>query len=272
MKPSPHTVQALRACAASSAIALFTPASHAQADEDLAKKLSNPVAALISVPLQLNYDHRIGPDGQGHRYTLNFQPVVPIQLNTQWNLISRTIVPVISQRGVVGDSSQTGLGDITQSFFFSPREPTAGGTIWGAGPVILLPSGSEPELSARKWGLGPTIVLLQQDSGWTYGALANHIWGFGGVSTRPGVSTTFLQPFVSYTTGTAWTYGINAESTYDWKRSQWSVPVNLTVSKLLRFGGQPLSIGAGLRYWAQSPEQGPDGWGGRLVVTWLFPQ
>jgi hypothetical protein len=163
---------------------------------ELAKKLSNPVANLISVPFQNNWDYGIGPE-KATRYTLNIQPVIPFSLGSDWNLITRTIVPIIhAQSPVKGGDDSEGLGDILQSFFFSPKEPTPGGWIWGAGPVILYPSGKE-EVGAEKWGTGPTAVALKQKGGWTYGVLANHVWSFAGDDNRADVNATFVQPFLS---------------------------------------------------------------------------
>lgn len=251
----------------------FALPAQADSDAELAKQTQNPIAALISLPFQLNYDADIGPLKQGERWQLNIQPVIPVSIGTDWNLISRTILPLVSQDDVApGAGSQSGVGDITQSFFFSPKKPTASGWIWGAGPVLLLPTGND-DLTADKWGAGPTAVLLKQDSGWTYGALANHIWSFAGDDDRQDISTTFVQPFLSYTTKTYTTLGINTESTYNWESEQWSVPINLTVTQLLKIGGQPMTLGAGARYWADSPDNvGPEGWGLRLTATFLFPK
>ncbi|KAA0693284.1 transporter [Neorhizobium sp. P12A] len=243
-----------------------------ESSSDLAKKLSNPIASLISVPFQFNYDSGYGP-ADGNRQVLNIQPVIPFSLNEDWNLISRTITPVIWQNDIAGASGhQFGLGDTTQSLFFSPKQPGSGGLIWGAGPAFLLPMATDELLGSGKWGVGPTAVALKQQGPWTYGMLANHIWSFAGQRDRDDVSATFLQPFVSYTTPDAWTFTLNTESTYDWEHNDWSVPLNLQVSKLVKFGKQPVSLTAGARYWAKSPDSGPDGWGVRVAVTFLFPK
>jgi len=143
--------------------------------EELAKKLNNPVADLISVPIQANYDHEIGVNDNGDQWLINIQPVIPMSLNGDWNLISRTILPLYRQEDFTPDfGTHAGPGDITQSFFFSPKEPVDG-TIWGAGPVILIPLANQDTMGGGKWGLGPTGVVLRQDGPWTIGALANHI-------------------------------------------------------------------------------------------------
>jgi hypothetical protein len=257
------------------ASAILACALPAHADDDaqaLAKKLSNPIASLISVPLQFNYDSGYGPD-DGQKAYVNVQPVIPFSLNDDWNLISRTILPVVWQNDIAGPSGdQFGLGDITQSLFFSPKRPTDSGIIWGVGPVFLIPTGTDPLLSSRKWGAGPTGVVLKQFNGWTVGVLANHIWSFAGDNDRPDISSTFMQPFISYTTRDAWTFTLNTESSYNWEAEDWSVPLNFTVSKIVKLDKLPVSLTAGVRYWADSPENGPDGWGLRTGLTFLFPR
>ncbi|HMN43345.1 MAG TPA: hypothetical protein PKE27_02160 [Povalibacter sp.] len=236
----------------------------------LAKQLSNPVAALISVPLQLNYDTGYANDGE--KWLLNVQPVIPISLNDDWNLISRTILPIVDQHDVVNAGSQSGIGDITQSLFFSPKKPTASGWIWGVGPAFLLPTATDDLLGTEKWGLGPTAVALKQtQTGWTYGALVNHIWSVAGDDDRADVNSTFLQPFLSKGLGQGRTATINLESSYDWDRGQWTVPVNLMYTKVTKFGNQLVSIGGGARYYVEAADGGPD-WGLRFVFTLLYPR
>ncbi len=245
----------------------------AQDEAELAKKLANPVASLISVPFQANYDENIGPSEDGSVWKLNIQPVIPITLNEEWNIISRTILPLIDQDDIPLDGmGESGIGDIVQSLFFSPKAPTSKGLIWGAGPVFMIPTASDDALGTEKWGIGPTGVALIQTGPWTYGMLANHIESFAGDDDRASVSATFIQPFLNYITKTKTTFGINTESTYDWKSEEWSVPVNFTVNQLLKVGGQILQIGVGARYWADSPDNGPEDWGGRVQLTFLFPK
>jgi hypothetical protein len=263
-------VGALLLCALMPALPLCADEA---SDAELAMQLSNPVAALISVPLQLNYDQDIGPADDGDRWLLNVQPVIPFGLNDEWNLISRTILPVVRQSDIFpGAGTQTGTGDVVQSIFFSPKAPTASGWIWGAGPVLLLPTGSNDLLTTDKWGAGPTAVVLKQSNGWTRGVLANHLWSFAGEDDRADVNATFLQPFLTFTTPTQWTFGLNTESTYDWENEQWSVPVNVSASKLTRLGTQLVSFGGGVRYWLDSPDSGAEGFGLRMTVTLLFPR
>ncbi|MEQ9097375.1 MAG: hypothetical protein RIE32_14055 [Phycisphaerales bacterium] len=241
------------------------------ASEDLAKKLQNPVADLISVPLQLNYDHGYGPD-DAERWTLNIQPVIPFSISEDWNLISRTIVPIIYAEGLSDtDDSDVGIGDTVQSLFFSPKEPVGGdGWILGFGPVALLPTGTDPDLRAEQLALGPTGVALRQQGGWTYGLLFNHLWGVAGSGDVPDVNATFLQPFASYTFETKTTLTLNTESTYDWRTHDWTIPINLSVSQLTGVGSQPISLQFGARYYAERPGGGPDV-GLRFGLTFLFP-
>jgi hypothetical protein len=246
----------------------------------LAKQLANPIANLISVPFQENVDFGLGDYGpgllhsNGVKSTLNIQPVIPISLTKDWNVIVRTIVPVIWQNDIAPTlGRQFGLGDITQSFFFSPKKPTAGGIVWGAGPVFLYRTATQPAelLGTQKWGAGATFVVLKQSKGWTVGALANHIWSVAGSNERDDISATYMQPFINYTWPTSVSVGLDLETTYNWVANEWTVPINATVSRVVKIGKQPNSLQAGVRYYVESPVGGPH-WGLRSNVTLLFPK
>ena len=221
--------------------ATFVAVSSASADEasEMAKKLANPISSLISLPIQANYDENLGSSEEGERWLVNVQPVIPISLNEDWNVISRTIIPLIDQKNVpLPGMEKSGLGDITQSIFFSPKAPTSSGWIWGVGPVLYLDTATDDALGAQKWGAGPTAVALKQVGPWTYGALVNQVNSFAGDGSREDISAAFVQPFVSYVTSTKTTISVNAESSYNWKGNEWSVPVNLFVAQMLKAGDQ----------------------------------
>ena len=242
-------------------------------DADLAQDLANPIADLVTIPIQMSYDRDIGPDDRGSRLQTNIQPVVPFGLNEEWNLITRTIVPVISQEDIFpGAGSQFGLGDTSLTMFFSPKEAGPGGVMWGIGPVLLIPTATESELGGKKWGGGPSGIVLKEIGAWTVGALVNHVWSFAGDSERPDISNSFVQPFAAYTWPTAWTVSVQSETTYNWEVESWSVPLNLAVAKLVRLGKLPVSIQAGLGYWLDSPEAGPEGFRFRLQANFVLPK
>ena len=244
-------------------------------DAELAKKLSNPIASLISVPIQLNYDGGIGA-ADGDKVYANIQPVIPIDLTDNLSLVTRTIVPVVWQNDIAGQSgSQFGLGDTLQSFFFVPKpmDTSLGTLTFGVGPAITWPTSTDRLLGAGTLAIGPTGVFLFQNGPWTVGGLAGQQWGVaetrGGV---PDVNNMFFQPFVSYTTPSAWTFGANTEGGYNWTTDDLSLPVNLTVSKLTDVGGQKVQFQLGARYWLEAPSSGPEGFGARAAVVFLFPK
>lgn len=258
-------------------IILFTPLLSLAQDEqeatpsaeELAKKLQNPVASLISVPFQGNFDFGVGPD-DGRRFTLNIQPVIPISISEDWNLIGRVIMPIIHQNDVFGNSgSQTGLGDAVVSSFFSPKEPTSGGLIWGVGPVFLIPTATD-DLGSKKFGIGPTGVVLKQIGDITVGALANHIWSVAGDDDRNDVNTTFLQPFLAKNFSGGYALTANTELTQSWDYNATSGFFHLIGSKVIKLGSQLAQVAVGPRipYGGANTTE----WGFRAQFVLLFPK
>jgi hypothetical protein len=258
---------ALAAC-----IVLAAPSlAWAQEADRLAQQLSNPIADLISVPIQSNFDFAAGADNEGFGFTANVQPVVPLPINDGWTVISRTILPIAYRDYLpTPDDDTFGLGDITQSLFFSPKQSGVEGLTWGAGPAFLVPIATDDVLGAGKWGVGPTAIVLQQTGPWTVGALANHIWSVAGDDDREDVSATFLQPFAAYALGGGRTVSLNAESSYDWEHEQWTLPVNVSYSQVFAVGGRHMSWALGGKYYVDGPEAAPQ-WGLRTTLTFVFP-
>lgn len=263
----------LALAAASGTVSPATVRAQVVAEEaaGLAMKLSNPVADLVSVPLQFNWAQGVGPE-DGTRFILNVQPVVPFSVGKDWNMIMRVIMPFVGQPPLSeGGAAATGLGDILTSFFFSPEQSSV---IWGVGPVLGLPTTSERTLGVGKWTAGPTFVVLKQSGPWTVGALANQVWSFAGNSSRADVSQFYVQPFLARTSKSAVTLSLNSESTLNWKGaegSKWTIPINVAVSKLASFGPFPGSYGAGIGYYLEKPEGGPD-WQLRGSITVMLPK
>jgi hypothetical protein len=239
--------------------------------QELADKLSNPVASLISVPLQNNIDYGIGPHN-GSKYTLNFQPVVPVQLNQKLNLIMRLVLPIIDQRDVTGENtSESGLSDATLTGFFAPTG-TKNGLIWGLGPAFLIPTGTNDFLSTRKWGIGPSALVLKQAKGLTFGFLVNQLWSFAGDKSRSDVNQMFLQPFFAKNFKSGAGLGFNAEISSDWKSGNTTAFLNPIVTAISKLGTQTISMGVGPRIPVSGPASSRADWGLRAVLTFVFPQ
>ena len=247
------------------------PAAAGGDSAELAKKLSNPISDLVSVPFQFNWEQDVGPS-ELTRFILNVQPVMPFTLNEDWNLIMRIIAPLVSQPPLFdGGTATFGISDITTSFFLSPTKMTE--FILGVGPVIVLPSTNEPTLGSGKWSAGPTVVALKQTGRWTFGALWNQVWSFSGDPSRSDVNQMFLQPFLSYQATHTVTYTVQSETTFNWEADdqETTFPINVLVSKLSSFGVFPASYQLGFGVFPVHPDIGPS-WKIRGAIVLLLPR
>lgn len=268
----------MKPCATMIGLSMLFAASAAAQEGDatnLAKAAQNPIADMISVPLQYNINFDTGPlDGTQH--ILNIQPVYPVKLNAEWNVITRTIVPVISQPAFsAGQDREFGLGDIQFSTFLSPIAPV-GGWILGMGAIAQLNTATNDRLGQGVWGLGPTAVALKIAGSWVFGALINNVWSVSEDDGRPGVNQMLLQPFVNYNLPDAPGRYLSFSPivTADWKADsgqRWTVPLGLSVGQIVKIGGQPLNLQAGAYYNVQHPDDGAR-WQIRFLVAFLFPK
>lgn len=243
------------------------PAGAQDADE-LAKQTQNPIASLVSFPLQGNWDFGLG-DRDATGTTLNIQPVAPFGISKSTNVILRVIMPLTSQPGPEGVRIN-GLSDIVATAFFSPAK--AGRITWGIGPVVLLPAATNNSLGTEKFGLGPSAVALTQPGKWTLGVLFNHIWSTSGANDRTDVNQTLLQPFANYNLGGGLAVGVSMEATGNWEADEtWTAPLMFSVSKVTLLGKRPVNFAVAAGPTLANPDGGAS-WRFRLSATFLFPR
>lgn len=249
--------------------AFASSASFAESESELAKRTQNPVADLVSVPFQAATSYRVGPRERAQN-VLNIQPVVPFGVNESWNVITRTILPIVSQPSFVrGQARQDGIGDISVSTFLSPSKPAFDRLIWGAGPVIVLPTASDDRLGADQWGAGLTAVALVAQGPIVTGALVNNVFSLEGRT----FSQFLLQPFFAYNFPGGWYTTSSPIVTADWSRADdaWLVPVGGGFGKVHRFGKLPVNLSVQAFYNAEKPQFAGD-WSTRFQLQLLFPR
>lgn len=246
------------------------PTEAGSSGEDLAKQAQNPVGALISLPFQNNTTFNVGPRDRTQN-VLNIQPVWPLSISKRWNLITRTIVPIISQPAP-GTDRTNGLGDVNFTGFISPREP--GKIIWGAGPIFVFPTATDEVLGTDKWSVGPSVVVLTMPGPWVLGALVNNIWSVGGDSDAPDVNSMLFQYFINYNYPSGFYWTSAPIITANWEASsgnQWTVPFGGGAGKLFKIGKRPVNSSLQVFYNVEKPVSGGD-WSLRFQVQLLFPK
>lgn len=263
-----------RLLAVSTAVLALVGVSAAQpaSEEDLAKETQNPVSDLISVPFESNFNFGVGPNDD-LQYILYVQPVVPFRLSKDWNLITRTIIPLIDQPELgpgVGDVF--GLGDIQLSQFLSPAK--SGALIWGIGPIFQFPTATDDALGSDKWSAGPTAAALTIRGPWVAGAVVNHLWSFAGDDDRADVNQTLIQPIVNYNLPGGWFLSSVPYITANWEKDgddRWTVPIGIGVGKVHRFGTQPVSLQLTPYYNVVRPDDAAE-WTLQFRINLLFPK
>jgi len=254
-----------------SLLAQDTPKPETEDAAAIAKKLANPIGALISLPFQNNMDVGIG-DENGSRNTLNIQPIVPFRLSEKYGLITRYIVPVITQYDITAKgNSESGLSDALVSGWLS-NNVVKNGIVWGVGAAFLVPTATNELLGTKKFGTGPTIIVLQQKHGWTYGLLANQVWSVAGDENRADVNQMYLQPFITHNWKSGAGLTVNTEMTQNWEAGTTNAFINVMAGGLTKFGNQLVQLQIGPRIHVAAPEGSKSRFGVRSALIFVFPK
>jgi len=266
--------RAIYSAALMTLIVLFGDVLPAQAQEssEIAKTAQNPIANVISVPLENDFNPQTGIKLRDS-YVLEMKPVIPFRLSKNWTLITRTIIPIIQVPDLApGVNATSGLGDVQESLFLSPAK--AGPVIWGAGPVISFPTATQNILGTKKVSIGPTVVVLRSQGHWLFGSLVQNLWSVGGPSDRPDVKAMLMQPFVNYNLAHKWYLTSSPIITANWEVSpdkRWVVPVGGGVGKIVHFGQVPVNIYTQFFRNVDRPT-GTTPWSVRFQMQFLFPK
>jgi hypothetical protein len=244
------------------------PAKSGASAQELADKLANPVASLISVPLQNNLNYGIG-DFNGSKYTINIQPVIPFKLTENLNLITRYIIPVVDQRDITGENThEFGLSDATVTAFFAPKTK---GIILGFGPAFLVPTATEKVLGTEKFGVGPSVLVMHQGKGLSVGFIANQIWSVAGNEDRSDFNSFYTQIFLSHSYKSGASLGVNAEITQNWEGNTTMITINPSIGAVTKLGDQVVQFAIMPLIPVVGPHEMKSDWGLRAVLAFVFP-
>lgn len=241
--------------------------------EELIQQLANPLAALVSVPILSTFDFHVGPEREGFRHTFSAQPTVPLALGDNWNVLSRTVVPFVYQEDIApGSGSQSGLGDVVETVYLASVEPSRRGYLWSLGATARFPTGTDDLLTQDQWQWGPSLAAVKLQDDFVFGLIATQLWDVEGSENPKDTSVTLLEPFLDYTTSDLWTLSLHVPAAYDWEADTWTVPILLSVKKLVTFQKLPVNLTFGVRYLVEGPPGGPHDLAFLFGVTLVFPK